>query len=272
MIDAQAYFSLVQYGEIPERAEYVNVGVVLFARAAPYVLSKFVASSRHVDGIPRNIHRPSFFKDMVESLRYRISAEFQKDWTLEAVNRFVETRTGNLRLLQPRSVLAENPISVIDDLYAKLVSSRSSGIKKLRISQKLKNELVERGVEKLLEKPEPIELPQGITMRAPYAYQNGRYNLISGLSLTSNPDQAIEAASAQAVKGDWLYKDVQLIRPARLVVVADVEGQSDTFVHDIAGLMEEHNVGFYRLDNLEGLTLDIRKHAPIHRHFIKPHA
>lgn len=128
MIDAQAYFSLVQYGEMPERAEYVNVGVVLFARAAPYVLSKFVASSRQADS---NIHRPSFFKDMVESLRCRISAEFQKDWTLESVSRFVETRTGNLRLLQPRSVLAENPIDVIEDLYAKLVCSRSSAVKKL---------------------------------------------------------------------------------------------------------------------------------------------
>lgn len=268
MIDAQAYFSLVQYGEDQERAEYVNVGVILLSRAAPYVMSKFVMSPRQADGI----NRISFFKDMVESLRYRIASEFQKDWSLERLNKFSETRTGYLRLLPPRSVLAENPIEVIDDLYVRLVSSRAHVAKKLRVSQKLKHEFIERGVEGLLEKPSPIELPQGVTMRAPYAYQNGRYNLISGLSLTSDPNHAIDAASAQAVKGDWLFKDASLGRPSKLVVVADVEGQSDAFVYDIARLMEEHHVGFYRLDNIEGLTLDIKRSMLSRRHSQMPNA
>ncbi len=116
--NVQGYFSLVQYGENPERAEYVNIGVILFTRFHPYILSKFITSSRQAN---ISIQRPYFLKDMIESLQHRISTEFAKDWSLDGINRFVELRTGNLRLLQPRSVLIKDPIDIIEDLYTKLV-------------------------------------------------------------------------------------------------------------------------------------------------------
>ena len=49
MSEAQGYFSLVQYSEIPERAEFVNIGVILFASALPHVLSKFSQRPRRAE-------------------------------------------------------------------------------------------------------------------------------------------------------------------------------------------------------------------------------
>ncbi|WP_366664020.1 DUF3037 domain-containing protein, partial [Mesorhizobium sp.] len=35
--ESQGYFSLVQYSEFPERAEFVNIGVIVFAHGSVFV-------------------------------------------------------------------------------------------------------------------------------------------------------------------------------------------------------------------------------------------
>jgi hypothetical protein len=262
--DAQGYYSLVQYAEYPERAEFVNVGVALFSRPNPHVLSMFARSPRRIDAA-FHVQRASFLKEAEESLERRLAKEFSADWTLERVELFARQRLGKLRMLPPRSVLSEDPVGTLKMLFGQLVDDKPRKARKEYISRKLRNELLELGVESLLERPSPVELSQGVTLRAPYAYQNCRYNFISGVSLTKEPDVALESASAQAIKGAWLWDDTALPRLSKLIVVADVDGQEDGFVKNIRDMMQDHRVGFYRLSEVAELANDIRKNYTFHR-------
>jgi hypothetical protein len=92
-------------------------------------------------------------------------------------------------------------------------------------------------VEKLLEKPAPIELSQGVTIEAPWAYRNGAYNLIEPVRLEGPASEALAQASKRAVEGKWL-REFTTEAPKRLVVVGEVTGQELSFVR---GVRSRHN-------------------------------
>ena len=258
MSDRQGYYSIVQYSAFPERGEFVNIGVILFQKAAPRVLVKFVQTPRRIEAAFK-VRLGGYFTDLLASLSSRIHNEFGKHWEAETVAQFVAMRAGKARMTEPMSILIENAADTLDRLFNELVSDFPPMPRRQRVSQKLKDQFLRLGVERMLERPQPIDL-HGVTLKAPYGYQNGRYNMINGLSLTDDPDRALQAASAYAIKGRWLFEH-QSIRPSRLVVVADVEGQRADFTHDISKVMKEHNVAFHMLNDLQALADDIREHA-----------
>ena len=128
-----------------------------------------------------------------------------------------------------------------------------------RIQTRLKREFELKGVEKLLEKPEPVSLPQGVTVKTPYAYQNGSYNMIDAISLRDDPNKVLEAASKQAIEGRWLSQIELDGGKKKLIVVGDVEDQQPNFISAIRDMMESHGVGFYTLSDIDPLADDIRK-------------
>jgi hypothetical protein len=256
----QAYYSLIQYSEYPERAEYVNIGVVLFFEQSPRVLLKFVKSPRRAEAAFK-VHLGAYYLDLVNSFSHRVQHEFHSGLDENGLNRFISMRAGKIRLSPPRSALLSEPQETLDKLFEQLVGDLPLQRRRPRVTQKLKHQLSDLGVEALLERPEPVELPQGVTLKAPYAYQNGRYNMISGLSLMDDPDQAIQTASAYAIKGEWLYNSTGIARPSRLIVVADVEGQHDAFVNDVSEMMDRHKVVFYRMNDVAPLAADIRRNV-----------
>lgn len=258
MSDRQGYYSIIQHSEFPERGEFVNIGVILFQSSAPRVLVRFAQSPRRIEAV-FNVRLGGHFNDILASLSSRIVNEFGQDWYIDALSRFVAMRTGKTRMTEPRSILVENAADALEKLFNELVREFKPPTRRAKVTQKLKAQLRLLGVETMLDRPAPVDL-HGVTLKAPYGYQNGRYNMINGLSLTDDPDRAIQAASAYAIKGRWLFEN-QSIRPSRLVVVADVEGQRENFTHDIARVMAEHNVGFHKLNDLQALASDIRDHS-----------
>lgn len=258
MSDRQGYYSIVQYSEFPERGEFVNIGVVIFQRADPRVLMKFVQTPKRIEAAFK-VRAGACFADMLASVSSRILNEFSQTWDIDALSRFIALRAGKTRMTEPRSILVENAGEPLDRLFTELVSDFPPMSRRQRVGRRLKDQFQRLGVEKMLDRPQPVDL-HGVTLKAPYGYQNGRYNMINGLSLTDDPDRALQAASAYAIKGRWLFEN-KAIRPSRLVVVADVEGQRADFTHDISKVMQEHNVGFHMLNDLQALADDIREHA-----------
>ena len=258
MSDRQGYYSIVQYSEFPERSEFVNIGVVLFQRAEPRVLVKCVQTPKRIETAFK-VRLGARFPDVLASLSSRLINEFSQNWDAGALSRFIGTRAGKVRMTEPRSILVEHADETLDRLFNELVSDFPPMSRRATVGRRLKDQFQQLGVENLLDRPQPVDL-HGVTLKASYAYQNGRYNMINGLSLTDDPDRALQAASAYAIKGRWLYEN-QSIRPSRLVVVADVEGQRTDFTQDISKVMQEHNVGFHMLNDLHALADDIRQHA-----------
>jgi len=257
---SQGFYSIVQYSEFPERLEFVNVGVVLFADENPRVFFRFAKSSRRVERAFGGISGSNFFA-LLRSLESRLKLDFPGKWNRDGVDKFIGLRTGRLRLSPVRSVLVTNASEQVDLLFKNLVGDIPKNNRSVKASVKLKREFVLRGVEHFLERPEPVVLRQGVTIKAPYGYQNGTYNMINGVSLRDEPDIAIAKASTHAIEGAWLYEETATYSRRRLVVVADVEGQKPAFVEAVRDVMHSHSVKFYSLNDIDPLVADIRRHV-----------
>jgi hypothetical protein len=259
----QGYYSLIQYSEHPERIEFVNVGVVLFSDAAPRVLVKFSENPRRVERV-FGVNLGQHFRLLKESIESRIYGDFHKSWDRQSIDRFISLRSGKLRLSPPRAVHVIDARKVVDDLFERLVGEPEQKEREPRVSSKLKRRLSYIGVEGLLEKPKPIHLPQGVVIKAPYAYQNGSYNLIKAISLRQSPEQALQAAGKHAIEGRWLHEATQSSKPSKLIVVGDTEGQQDNFTRAVSEVMRDHNVSFFSMEKLEPLAHEIQRAASSH--------
>jgi hypothetical protein len=261
----QGYYSLIQFSEFPDRGEFVNIGVVLFSHAAPRVVVRFSESSRRAERV-FGVSLGSRFNVLKDAIEKRIYADLSGEWNREKIERFISLRAGKVRLSPPRSVVVTDPFDAIEHLFGQLVVDVAPRKREPLASSRLKQRFESIGVEELLDKPEPVELPQGVVIKAPYAYQNGSYNLIKAVSLRDNQDHALEVAGRHAIEGKWLHASTRQSAPKRLVIVGDVQGQEPNFIAAVSDVMKEGNVAFYLMDDLERLAADIRQNAAIHGH------
>ncbi|MGL4491118.1 MAG: hypothetical protein ACRCU5_16890, partial [Rhizobiaceae bacterium] len=134
-----------------------------------------------------------------------------------------------------------------------------------RVGVKLRKALQFQGVEDLLDNPEVVVLPQGPTIKAPYGYQNGAYNLICAVSLREDPNIAIQNAGKYALEGKWLYDSTKNAEQKKLVIVGDLAGQKEEFSAAIEAVMAEHSVKFYRIERIDPLVKDIRDNNVLHQ-------
>lgn len=265
MRESQGYYSLLQYSDIPERAEYVNIGVILFVNQPPHILSKFSARPRRVERV-FNVHLGDHFRLLQESVKSRLEMEFGRGWEKERIEKFSALTSGKLRLSPLRSVLVAEPEEVVDDLFRQLVGEVPRLKRGPRPSTKLAEAFRLRGVKNLLVKPEPVDLPGGVKIEAPFAYQNGSFNLIDAVSLAGDPDKVLNRASPRMIEGALLSQETSLSCPKRLVIIGDdADGQDIRFLNMLSRQMKEHHVGFYTIDDLDPLVSDIRKSFATHQ-------
>lgn len=258
MRENQGYFALVQYSEYPERAEFVNIGIVLFANVSPFVFAKFVERPSRIERVFA-ISLGVQFRDLKDSIKHRLLHEFSREWSQSRVDKFIDMRSGKVRLSPARSIFVQDPHSEVDRLFNELVGELPRAEHGKRAKTKLKHQLAVSGVENLLDKPEPISLPSGIEVKAHYGYQNGSYNLIKAVSLHGSPDSALDRASPHMIEGKLLFDHSGAADRKKLVVVGDPADQEADFVALVEEQMRKHDVGFYRLDQLDPLVADIRK-------------
>lgn len=262
MQDKQGYFSIIQYSEHPERAEYINIGVVLFAMEAPYVLCKFGERPKRIKSA-FNVNPGVHFDLLQNSLKSRLQSEFREGWKRENIDRFISQRSGKIRLFPLRSILINDARTDLNNVFSDLVGEVRSKPRKQRANVKLASKLKEYGVDGLLERPSPVLLSGGIKIEAPFGYQNGAFNLLQGLSLGDEPDKALSKASPHMIEGNLLFS--QTLHEKRLVVVADdAEMHDESFISLLSSQMEQHKVRFYTMADLQPLVSDIRMNYALH--------
>ena len=171
-----------------------------------------------------------------------------------------------MRLSQLLPILVEQPAADLDDLYYKLVGDDGPVQRLPKVAAELKKKFERAGVAEYLQKPDPIELPEGVTIEAPYGYRNGVYNLIDPVRLSGDPHHALERASRRAIEGQWLHRhSIDMGRPQRLIVVGELSGQEPAFADAVATMLAQHEVKMFDLRNVEPLVEDIRRNAPVHK-------
>lgn len=260
MNEHQAFYSVIQYLPVPERFEFLNIGVVLFLPKHGGVDIKIDPDFRRIRKLFGEVDRHKI-KWMSDSLASRLRSEFASGWREETLARFAAMRSGAIQMSPPLPILLRNdPKEVLERLFDELVGRSSVERRSPRAATAFKRRLLSAGILDLVDQsPAPVELPEGFTIKAPFAYQNGAYNLIDPIRLEGTPEDALKNASSKAIEGRWLWR--HSAHSKRLVVVGDLSGQPAKFSTSLHEVMRENDVKFYDLDEVDPLLDDIRSHS-----------
>ncbi|WEJ57878.1 DUF3037 domain-containing protein [Devosia sp. FJ2-5-3] len=258
-------YAIIQYSPSPERLEFINVGIVLIVQNERHLGIKF---SKNPARIERLFGRqPKIYLDAIkEGFASRLKYDWQQNPELKFLETFALKRANGLRLSPLMPVAVDDAENVLNSLFSELVGDEQPPHREPRIRRKLRECFVERGVEHYLQDPAPVELPEyGIKVDVPFGYQNGCYNLIDGMRLSSAPSDSLREAGKRAMEGALIWKHYQAAQNRkRLVIVGDFAKQSSEFYNAVKIQMNESNVKLYRLDEIEPLVDDIRENAAFH--------
>ncbi len=262
----QGSYALVQFSPVPERMEFLNVGVVLTVPQAQFIGVRFAESHGRID---RFFQHPqsSFLQHAKQGLSRRLALEFGKGF--EALKSFAAKRANELRVSPFLPIAVDEPQIALDRLFDELVGEDKVQSRRPRMARVLKEAFVKASVFGLVEeKPDPVELPElGISIKAPFGYQNGAYNLIDGMQFSADPGEALEKAGKRALEGAQLWKQSQRDGPPkRLVVVGDFSDKPNSFYEAVHEQLGNSQVRLYRLDHIGPLVEDITQNASLHSH------
>jgi hypothetical protein len=262
MSKMRGFYALLQFSPLPERYEFVNIGVLLVVPTERFIGVRYSQGLKRVEKLfgkqPAN-----YFDVLKAAFEQRIKVEFSNEFSLERVEQFARSRANQMRISKLLPVAVDQPEMDLEALFDDLVGENEIVRRQPKVSVELKKKFEKAGIAMYVRKPEPVRLPEGVTIDAPYAYQNGSLNLIDPVRLSADSADALAQASKRAIEGQWLrnYSKNSSV-PKKLIVVADFENQEPKFIKAMSDVMREHQVKLYEIDNCEALLEDIRVNAP----------
>lgn len=261
MMGQKGLYALLQFSPIPERMEFLNVGVVLIIPERQYVGVRVAENLKRIEKLfgpqPKR-----YFRDVKEAFAKRISNEFSSFYSHEKFEHFVNTRANFMRVTNPLPIAVSDPDAELNLLFDELVGDDVKVVRLPRIATQLRDKFERAGVSAYVSHPEPIELPEGVVISTPYGYQKSSYNYIDPVRLSGDASAALGEAGKRAIEGEWLSNFSKKIGdPKKLIVVADFSNRNNEFYHAVSDVMKNHHVKLYRMDEIGPLVDDIKNHG-----------
>ena len=264
-----AVYSLIQFSPDPGRQEASNVGVVVF-RPEPHAVEIMMA-----EGLGPNTRKLSgaeaaLLEATKRGFKHRLMLEGQGFRDASDLARFRPHGANPFRITEPRQIVVRNLADDVRNLFEALVEVPTGkgrpGVRGARVATRLKEGLRSRDVARLIDKEVDVVVPAfGRRLKVPFAYRNGRYNLIEPV------DFALRDATSRDERLAWYAVGGKSIFDApdprhgqqRLVVVARLPENQDV-AKQITGVLENYKVRCLSFSDaaLDDIAADIRSHAP----------
>ena len=264
----KGYFSLVQYCPDFARQEAANVGVVLFCPERQFIRAQVAETiSRIRRFFGQDVDGYHHLRGMMEALASRLDVERSEFKTLEDLQQFIATRANKVILTQPKPMMVIDPQADLEALYLELVADPKKPLTvqaQIPLRKRLDAVLMEQDVRRFIQRKIEVQVSTlKETMRVPYAFQNGRFNLIQPVEFKHQNEHGVRiAACKHAVEGQSLYRhrDAQL-GELQLIVVADFTGAPQDSAELVTGIFKESEVRLITSDALPALKQEIITHA-----------
>lgn len=261
MSEQKGYYSLVQFSPDASRLEAVNIGILVYSSA----------DGRLRVRIGRSNHRiRRFFGNQNWSFvnRAKKAIENQLTWqhfpSLDDLKGYISKRANEIQITSPRPMRINDIEKDVDQLFSTLVGEDILE-RRSRVNGNLTKRFVDAGVNDLVCKSVDVDIATlKKSIRVPYAYQNGRFNLISPVQF--DPESILQKTGTNALEGKLIYGERH---PAhgemRLVVVANFDQSIDRSTRGVVERhFEDNHVKLYSFDDLDPLLDDIRRSAAEH--------
>lgn len=256
------YYSLVRFCPDASRQEFVNVGVAIYSPMSKQVKILFASDNRRLSQVfgKQDLHFINRLKRSLEESLKRESFASHLD-----VENYIGRSANAVQLGPLRSLKIGDVTQDLHSLLDKLVAAGPE--RKPLIQRSLGEKLVEAGVENLVEKAVSIDIPSfAQSIRIPYAYLNGRFNLITPVEFSADVRDIFSKAGEKAIEGQELYQTPDPRRgPLHLIVVAKFADETgDGARTKVREIFEQHHVAMHRFEDLTQLVDDIRVAAIEH--------
>jgi hypothetical protein len=261
------YYSLIQYCPDRMRLEAANIGVLLFCPERQFLQARLASSNRRIDrffgGEAGDLKQINAMKKILE---HRLEAESQKIRDVEGLQRFAELLANEFVITEPRAWLVEEPEVELAQLYEKLVGRfirKEPGPERLLL-EKLRLQLETPRIQAVLKRDVVVKVPVvGNELKVPYAYQNGRLNLIEAHEFNQQREQdIIRDVLTKAAQGNLIYKHPDPEAGERqLVVVAAFSRAAAEHRQQVETVLRDHNVTFVPDTGLADLERQIAETA-----------
>lgn len=262
----KGYYSILQCVPDPERAEGVNVGIVLLCPEKGFLKAVTSKDNQRVrrlfrsqDAPDLDLKRLAMFK---EAFVERVASEATSIHSLEEFQRFIDTRANQLRLTAPRFVKVDEPETELARLFELLVEEQSHPETQhttraaTEIRRQFRALLDQRGITQKVKEKVSYDLPLlGETATYPYGYRNGQPNVIEAVSFETADERAVkDRACRLVVEGQDLGR---LPEPVKLNVIGSFKPEQQERAEHIRRLLEENNVAIYTADKIESFVEEI---------------
>jgi hypothetical protein len=186
--------------------------------------------------------------------------------SIEDLESYISKRANAIQLTPPRPVRIGNLLADVDKLFERLVGPDLVGPKP-RIRGNLKARFLEAGVGSFVQNSVNIEISEmNKSIRVPFAYQNGCFNLISPVQFDPDAEAIIRQTGKSKFEGQLIRKERHPSHgEMQLVVVANFdENIEDSTRKFVTNALRDSSVTVYSFEDLDSLIEDIRHAAATH--------
>jgi hypothetical protein len=263
MAATKGFFSIVQYCPDLDRGESANVGVVLVVPDLAFLGVRF---SDDNEGPKQRFGKDTFDDARLSVAKQALEGRLRHEgaaWSRpEDLLQFGKKEGNHLLLTQPRVMLVEDAAGELGELFQRLVHV---GARHRRRQPKpdLKLLFEPKVMGRPLRRNLHVEIPEMGSMEIPYAYKNGRLNLIRPEGFPVDEKSATARANDLAVKGHLIYKHPDENGEQRkLIVVGGFDPATpEALKHRIDYVLREHEARLVREEEIDAFAEEVRRDA-----------
>lgn len=245
------YYSLIQYCPDRGRLEAANIGVLLFCPEQKYLRVRMAPNNeriRHFFGEEAgDLKQINAMKKMLE---HRVEAEASEIGDLSGLRRFAALLANEIVVSEPRPTLVEEPdvelAQLFDDLVAR--THRREPPAEATLEHRLSLRLDTPQMNAVIRRNVKVKVPVfGGEFTVPFAYQNGRLNLIEAHEFKQQRDQDIvRDVLTKAAQGRLIHKHPDPEAGERRLIIVAAFGQA-ALAHrqQVEEVLRDHDVDFF---------------------------
>jgi hypothetical protein len=267
---SKAFYSLVQFSPDLGRQEAFNVGIAVFSPDSGDIDIRMVSGfGAHA---PRNPELDlELFEATKKAFANRLRGDARRFRGAEDMAAFRASGTNPLRLTPPRQIVLREPAEDIQAAFDSLVQvphaseKREAVTRGPRVRTRLRQAFASRRLDVLVERDVEAFVPAfGTRLKVPYAYRNGRYNLIEPVDFTMRDEAAREERTAWfAVGGRSIFDTPDPHHGDRKLVVVARLPADQAAAKRVSTILEDYSVDCIPFSDtgLDRLATAIRTHV-----------
>lgn len=254
------YYSLVQYVPDSERAEGINVAVLVFVPGANPPITMAMSENpphlREHSGTKTPTHQ--HLQELSRGLLRRLNHDAPQE--LAAYIKSIGRETGVLRALPPRAVAIINPELTSQELRDHLVGEAPKRSRLPKSIPEFEQLIGELGMSERIHRSVEVPIP-GKMLKASYVWNNGKPNVVVNAKFQDD-SSAVDLACQWGGKGKLLLENPVDKQPRKLAVIYQTTNDVSSQVRrDIQTILDDFQVDGIPPDRLSGYIKRVRAEA-----------